>query len=368
MKRVALGAALLLIGVAVLLAGAQTQDGNWPTRALSITFGGVLTATAALILSSATSRRAQSDALFRADHFLPFLRKKKQKETLGLESLPVRAARKLLPSLLFADRVTGKPGLLRRSLKRLGPTVLAAPLRRVVQAACFGLFLWLFFCTLWPYSAQPAAPGKVATGWQFQNLDGEAGDLTFARSGSGDWRPAVGERIFLVDARALDAVRGDFGQFEVVAVDDDTASIAATAALADEQINALFTSSGTWDFHERAPWPCHYTDELANKEFIPAETFLAIDPLLSLSTAIASRSWVWSLASAGIILLVCVLIPRGFCGYLCPLGTLIDLFDWAISRRTTRFNVAGDGWWVHIKYYLLAGTLVCAVFGVLVSG
>lgn len=58
----------------------------------------------------------------------------------------------------------------------------------------------------------------------------------------------------------------------------------------------------------------------------------------------------------------------GFCGYLCPLGTLIDLFDWSFSRRVVRFRVASDGWWVHIKYYLLAGTLVAAMCGVLVSG
>jgi hypothetical protein len=77
---------------------------------------------------------------------------------------------------------------------------------------------------------------------------------------------------------------------------------------------------------------------------------------------------VWSLVSAAIILIVCVLIPRGFCGSLCPLGTTIDLFDWAIAGRVKRFNVPGDGWWVHIKYYLLAGTMVCAVCGVLVSG
>ena len=65
---------------------------------------------------------------------------------------------------------------------------------------------------------------------------------------------------------------------------------------------------------------------------------------------------------------MCVLIPRGFCGYLCPLGTLIDLFDWSISMRTTRFRVANDGWWVHVKYYLLLGVLICALLGVLVSG
>ena len=115
-------------------------------------------------------------------------------------------------------------------------------------------------------------------------------------------------------------------------------------------------------------WPSHYANDLARKEKISAEFFLVIDPLVSLSTALASRAWVWSLSSAGIILLVCVFIPRGFCGYLCPLGTLIDLFDWTIGSRVKRFRVADNGWWVHIKYYVLLATLVAAACGVLVSG
>ena len=38
-------------------------------------------------------------------------------------------------------------------------------------------------------------------------------------------------------------------------------------------------------------------------------------------TALADRTWVWSLAWAGAILVVGILVPRGFCGYVCPLGT-----------------------------------------------
>ena len=115
-------------------------------------------------------------------------------------------------------------------------------------------------------------------------------------------------------------------------------------------------------------WPSHYADDLARKEKIAAEFFLIIDPLVSFSTALAARSWVWSLTSAAIILLVCVFIPRGFCGYLCPLGTVIDLFDWAIGKRVTRFRVADDGWWVHVKYYVLLAIMVAAACGVLISG
>ncbi|MDA0337157.1 MAG: 4Fe-4S binding protein [bacterium] len=115
-------------------------------------------------------------------------------------------------------------------------------------------------------------------------------------------------------------------------------------------------------------WPSHYADDFIDREFVEGEIFLALDPLLSISTAIAARTWIWSLAWAAVMLGIGILVPRGFCGYVCPLGTLIDLFDWAVGRQVDRFRVQERGWWVHLKYYLLAGTLLAAAFGVLVSG
>lgn len=120
-------------------------------------------------------------------------------------------------------------------------------------------------------------------------------------------------------------------------------------------------------------WPyggADYAQHREAKEKIAAEFFLLIDPLVSLSTSIASRSWVWSLSAAGIILAVCTLIPRGFCGYICPLGTVIDLFDWTLGRRINRWKLKDEnrGWWVHLKYYLLVVCLVAALGGVLLTG
>ena len=118
-------------------------------------------------------------------------------------------------------------------------------------------------------------------------------------------------------------------------------------------------------------WPYGTKDYAAHrdaKEIVDAEVFLALDPLVSVSTAIAARTWVWSLGFAGLMLATGLLFPRGFCGYVCPLGTLIDLFDWAVGRRVTRFQIRKDGWWVNLKYYLLTGTLVASMFGVLLSG
>ena len=158
------------------------------------------------------------------------------------------------------------PGPVRRLLRLLGPTWEAAPVRRLIQAAAFVLFLVLFVYVAWPYGSKNYA--------------------TFRES----------------------------------------------------------------------------------KEFIDADAFLALDPLVSLSTSLAARVLVWSLAWAGVLLAVCLVFPRGFCGYLCPLGTLIDLSDWLLVRRIGRTRPLGGGGWRHTRYYLLVATLVAAGMGVLVTG
>ncbi|MBN2291608.1 MAG: 4Fe-4S binding protein [Pirellulales bacterium] len=128
------------------------------------------------------------------------------------------------------------------------------------------------------------------------------------------------------------------------------------------------TESNTETETNAEAWPSHYADDILQKQVVPAELFLAIDPLVSISTAIAARTLVWSLSFAGVLLLACLIVPRGFCGYICPLGTLIDLFDWIIGRRVGIFKLSGNGWYIHLKYYLLATVIVSAFFGILISG
>jgi ferredoxin len=108
------------------------------------------------------------------------------------------------------------------------------------------------------------------------------------------------------------------------------------------------------------------------KESFSVEAFLLIDPLVGLSTAIAGHVLNWATLwwMIGIIVL-CIVIPRAFCGYLCPLGTLIDAFDWLIGRHFKRFHLTENGpkrGWVNIKYYLLGGVLVTSFCGILTSG
>lgn len=112
---------------------------------------------------------------------------------------------------------------------------------------------------------------------------------------------------------------------------------------------------------------------LNDKEWFPVETFLLIDPLVGVSTAVAGRTLHWpTFAWTMGILLFCLLAPRAFCGYLCPVGTLIDLWDWIVGRRFRRLHLSssspGNRWWIHTRYYVLLCVLAASLCGLLLSG
>jgi len=125
----------------------------------------------------------------------------------------------------------------------------------------------------------------------------------------------------------------------------------------------------------RVCWPYaeHFgATTFSDKETLPVDLFLLLDPLVGLSTALAGRflnlATLWWLAA---IVVACLIIPRAFCGYLCPLGTLIDAFDWLVGRHLRQFHLTDTirkRRWSHMKYYLLVGVLAASLAGTLASG
>jgi len=109
-------------------------------------------------------------------------------------------------------------------------------------------------------------------------------------------------------------------------------------------------------------------DELAARERVEAESFLRLDPLVAVAAAVAGRSWVPALIWVAVLLGVCLVLPRMFCGYVCPMGTMIDLFDWAIGGRLKFLHLRRRGWWVHLRFVLLGAVLLAAACGWLVAG
>ncbi len=228
-------------------------------------------------------------------------------------------------------------------------------------------------------AANAVVDHRSSRGWQ-PEFDADAGRVVVSCESAVAFAAEADGVIDVLDESVENPAEQKLGEFRVAAVLERRLHVRPDAAgspdsssvkrLGGDVRRLVALRGGPWTLFDRDPdaWPSHYTDDLAAKETLAAETFLIIDPLVSISTAVAAKAWVWSLVFAGVILLIGIVVPRGFCGYLCPLGTLIDLFDWIVGKRITRFRVADDGWWVHIKYYVLLGTLVAAMCGVLVSG
>ena len=121
--------------------------------------------------------------------------------------------------------------------------------------------------------------------------------------------------------------------------------------------------------HVAWPYGDRFSTRLfADKERVPAELFLWLDPLASAAAALAGRCvGVFLLWAAG-ILAVSLVLPRVFCSHLCPLGATIDLADWAVGRRLKRLHLRRRGAWVHAKYYVLAAVLAAGAFGGMLAG
>jgi len=117
------------------------------------------------------------------------------------------------------------------------------------------------------------------------------------------------------------------------------------------------------------PYPASFNHEsLALRAAQPVELFLWLDPAAGLAATVAARHWQPALLGAAAVLFAAWLLPRCFCGYLCPLGTLIDLFDWAVSRRARQPRPAPSARWAGIRFLLLALVLGAAFGGVMLAG
>jgi polyferredoxin len=87
---------------------------------------------------------------------------------------------------------------------------------------------------------------------------------------------------------------------------------------------------------------------------------MRLDPLLILANLLASRLFLAGSALALITLLLTLIFGRAWCGWLCPLGTVLDLFSLKAWRGK---RLPPPESWRGIKYGLLLVILTAALFG-----
>lgn len=102
-------------------------------------------------------------------------------------------------------------------------------------------------------------------------------------------------------------------------------------------------------------------------EGLQVDFFLRMDPVLGVGTLIAAKAFLFFLIPALVVLSLTVVAGRLFCGFVCPMGTTVDLMDSCLRpnlkaavrpgsyEATSRFR----GW----KYLFLISILVAAVAG-----
>ena len=97
-----------------------------------------------------------------------------------------------------------------------------------------------------------------------------------------------------------------------------------------------------------------------------AQLFLITDPLVLVGMALAGAATTALLAALAVVALS-LIVPRAYCGWICPLGTTMDVVDKVLfGRRDRSGNTAPR--LRPVKYGLLAVVLVLAVFRIGVFG
>ncbi|MBN1813280.1 MAG: 4Fe-4S binding protein, partial [Anaerolineae bacterium] len=88
-----------------------------------------------------------------------------------------------------------------------------------------------------------------------------------------------------------------------------------------------------------------------------ADLFFRLNPLAALSAMIADRAWIPRLALALITLALTLLLGRAWCGWICPLGTLLEWVRFPVRARSPR------PYWRKVKNVFLILILAMALFG-----
>jgi len=84
--------------------------------------------------------------------------------------------------------------------------------------------------------------------------------------------------------------------------------------------------------------------------FLPVDLFFRLDLLAALSSTVAGRGFPPKFVLAGSILVLTLVVGRAWCGWLCPLGTILDLVRFR-RARADRLNLSSR--WRSVKYFVL---------------
>ena len=104
-----------------------------------------------------------------------------------------------------------------------------------------------------------------------------------------------------------------------------------------------------------------FADPIAEKDGT-VDIFLRMSPLSAIGAMVAAKEFIVRYWPAFIVLAASVFFGRFFCGWVCPLGTTLDITDSLLKKRRKRISYKiYDG--KRLKYYILAFLLLSLFIG-----
>jgi polyferredoxin/formate hydrogenlyase subunit 6/NADH:ubiquinone oxidoreductase subunit I len=98
------------------------------------------------------------------------------------------------------------------------------------------------------------------------------------------------------------------------------------------------------------------------KDFLPSEAFVKTDPLIMIFTSVSERVILPGIAFSIAMLVLTLIFGRFFCGWVCPLGSIIDLTGGLGGRMPARSDSANKGL-RKAKFFVLAAIVFFALSG-----
>ncbi|HMA86996.1 MAG TPA: 4Fe-4S binding protein [Desulfosalsimonadaceae bacterium] len=95
-----------------------------------------------------------------------------------------------------------------------------------------------------------------------------------------------------------------------------------------------------------------------------ADLFLRLDPALVGITAVSARVLKWLFIPALIVFISAFFFGRAFCGYICPMGTTIDLSDSCLKKRASKRRQAPEWLSPKLSLYILIFLAGAALLGI----
>lgn len=104
--------------------------------------------------------------------------------------------------------------------------------------------------------------------------------------------------------------------------------------------------------------------EYQGTDIIPyaVNVFLRLDPLVAGAAIVAGRAMIALLWPALLVVVLTILMGRFFCGWVCPLGTVLDFVRAAFFGRRQAVKSAIPASWSKAKYFILFFLAVSSLF------